>query len=199
MPKREFSPTPLPEPELPEADRYAYPHRVLHWLVAAVLLLSLASGLTLGFLGFEGAMERLGQAGTDLLYTAHKSLGVALLALMTLRLATRLLYVVPDHEPPLPTLQRVLSTAVHHLLYLVLLAQPLLGWAATASGNFPVQFLHWHLPGIVPVDQALSERLFTLHEWLGWVALGLITLHIAGALYHWLIRRDRVMQRMSLL
>ncbi|WP_444988734.1 cytochrome b [Halomonas mongoliensis] len=188
----------MSEIELPEADRYAYPHRVLHWLVAAVLLLALASGLTLGFLGFEGAMEQLGRAGTDALYTGHKSLGVALLALMTLRLATRLLYVVPDHDPPLPAFQRILSTAVHHLLYLALLAQPLLGWAATASGDFPVQFLHWHLPGIVPVNEALSARLFALHGWLGWAILGLITLHIAGALYHWLIRRDGVMKRMSL-
>jgi len=189
----------MSEMELSEPDRYAYPHRVLHWLVAAVLLLSLASGLTLGFLGFEGAMERLGRAGTDFLYTSHKSLGVALLGLMTLRVMTRLLYVVPDHDPPLPAFQRVLSTAVHHLLYLALLAQPLLGWAATASGNFPVQFLHWHLPGVVPVNEALSERLFEWHGWLGWVILGLITLHIAGALYHWLIRRDGVMERMSLL
>ncbi|MFO8045063.1 MAG: cytochrome b/b6 domain-containing protein [Halomonas sp.] len=181
-----------------ETDRYAFPHRVLHWLVAAVLLFSLASGLVLGFLGFEGATARFGQGGTDLLYSAHKSLGVAMLALMTLRLITRLLFVVPDHEPPLPAFQRVLSTTVHHLLYLALLAQPLLGWAATASGDFPVQFLHWHLPGIIGVNEALSERLFQWHGWLGWAILGLVALHIAGALFHWLIRRDNVMTRMSL-
>lgn len=181
-----------------ETDRYAYPQRVLHWLVATVLLFSLASGLTLGSLGFEGAMERFGQVGTDFLYTAHKSLGVAILALMTLRLMARLLYVVPDHDPPLHPFQRVLSTAVHHLLYVALLAQPVLGWTATASGDFPVQFLHWHLPGVVPVDEALSERLFEWHGWLGWGILGLVTLHIIGALFHWLIRRDNVMKRMSL-
>ena len=117
---------------------------------------------------------------------------------MTVRLVVRFLYVVPDHDPPLPPFQRILSTAVHHLLYLALLAQPLLGWAATASGDFPVQFLHWHLPGIVPVNEALSERLFVWHGWLGLAILGLVALHIAGALYHWLIRRDGVMERMSL-
>ncbi|MFW6345252.1 MAG: cytochrome b [Halomonas sp.] len=181
-----------------ETDRYAYPQRVLHWLVAAVLLFSLASGLTLGVLGFEGATERLGRGGTDLLYTAHKSLGVAILALMTVRLVVRLLYTVPDHDPPLHPFQRILSRAVHHLLYLALLAQPLLGWAATASGDFPVQFLHWHLPGIVGVNEALSERLFVWHGRLGLAILGLVALHIAGAFYHWLIRRDNVMERMSL-
>ncbi|MFY0989511.1 cytochrome b [Halomonas sp. C05BenzN] len=181
-----------------DPERYAYPHRVLHWLVAAVLLLSLASGLTLGFLGFEGAMERFGGLLTDLLYTAHKTFGVTILALMTVRLATRLLFVVPDHEPPLPAFQRVLSSSVHHLLYLALLAMPVLGWMATASGGFPVQFLHWNLPGLIGEDEALSERLFLWHGRLGWAILGLVVLHVAGALYHWLIRHDGVMKRMSL-
>jgi len=38
-------------------NRYAYPHRLLHWLVAGTVLLSLASGLTLGFLGFDSAVD----------------------------------------------------------------------------------------------------------------------------------------------
>lgn len=181
-----------------DPDRYAYPHRVLHWLVAGILLLSLATGLSLGWLGFEGAMERLGETLTNLLYTAHKTLGVLMLGLMTARVLTRLLFVVPLHEPPLPPLQRVLSTSVHHLLYLALLAMPVLGWMATASGGFPVQFLHWNLPGLIGESEALSEQLFLWHGRLGWIILGLVVLHIAGALFHWLIRRDGVMKRMSL-
>ncbi len=179
-------------------DRYAYPHRVLHWLVALVVVLSLATGLTLGFLGFEGTMERFGQPLTDILYTSHKSFGVLILALMLARVVTRLIFVVPVHEPPLPRFQRVVSSAVHYLLYLALLAMPVLGWLATASGGFPVQFLHWHLPDLIGRDDALSEQLFIWHGWLGLVILGLVGLHIAGALFHWLIRRDGVMKRMSL-
>ncbi|MDR5906684.1 cytochrome b [Franzmannia qiaohouensis] len=179
-------------------DRYAYPHRLLHWGVAAVLLFSLASGLTLGFLGFEGAMERLGRAGTDTLYTLHKTAGVMMLGLMTARLITRLIFVVPLHDPPLPPFQHLLSTAVHHLLYLALLAMPVLGWLATATGGFPVQFFQFNLPGLVGENEALSQRLFVWHGWLGWVILGLVILHVSGALYHWLIRQDGVMKRMSL-
>lgn len=181
-----------------DPDRYAYPHRVLHWLVALVLLCSLASGLTLGFLGFEGAVERLGDSWTNLLYTAHKTFGVLILGLMIARVITRLLFVVPLHEPPLHPFQRILSTSVHHLLYLALLAMPVLGWTATASGDFPVQFLHWNLPGLIGENEALSEQLFLWHGRLGWTILGLVLLHIAGALFHWLIKRDGVMKRMSL-
>jgi len=179
-------------------DRYAYPHRVLHWLVALVLLLSLATGLTLGYLGFEGAMERLGRTLTDLLYTFHKTFGVLILGLMLARVVTRIVFVVPVHEPPLPLFQRVVSSAVHHLLYLALLAMPVLGWLATASGGFPVQFLHWNLPGLIGRNDALSEQLFLWHGRLGLAILALVVLHVAGALFHWLIRRDGVMKRMSL-
>jgi cytochrome b561 len=181
-----------------ESDRYAYPHRVLHWLVAGVLLFSLATGLTLGFLGFEGAVERLGNGLTDLLYTAHKSFGVLILALMLGRVVTRLMFVVPLHEPPLHPFQRVLSTAVHYALYLALLAMPVLGWLATASGDFPVQFLFWQLPGLIGENEALSETLFLWHGLLAWVIIALVALHIAGALFHWRVKRDGVMERMSL-
>lgn len=179
-------------------DRYAYPHRVLHWVVALVLVFSLATGLTLGFLGFEGAMERLGGPLTDLLYLFHKTFGVIILVLMTARIFTRWLYVVPIHEPPLHPFQRLLSTGVHHLLYLALIVQPVLGWTATATGGFPVQFFHWNLPGLFGENEALSEQLFMLHGWLAWTILGLVALHIAGALFHWRVKRDGVMQRMSL-
>ncbi|BBI48972.1 hypothetical protein HORIV_13930 [Vreelandella olivaria] len=58
-----------------ELDHYIYPHRVLHWLVAGAVLLSLASGLTLGFLGYERTVALVGNMFTNLLYTSHKTLG----------------------------------------------------------------------------------------------------------------------------
>jgi len=179
-------------------DRYAYPHRLLHWSVAGVVLLSLASGLTIGFLGFDGAVDLLGQTLTNVLYGSHKTLGVLILLLMILRVITRLAFAVPNHVPPLNTFERVVSKSVHHLLYLALIAMPLLGWAATASGGFPVEFFLWHLPGFIGKNEPLSDLLFMLHEWLGWIILALVTLHVAGAIFHWKIKRDNVMKRMSL-
>lgn len=181
-----------------ELDYYIYPHRVLHWLVAACVVLSLASGAVLGTLGFERIVALVGQGVTNLLYTAHKTLGVGILLLMTLRIITRWMFVVPDHEPPLNAFERIVSTSVHHLLYLALVIMPVLGWWATAAGGFPVQFFQWTLPPLVSENKALSETLYLWHGRLGWAILALIVLHVMGALYHWLIKRDNVMKRMSL-
>ncbi|AKO53375.1 cytochrome B561 [Marinobacter psychrophilus] len=179
-------------------DRYAYPHRLLHWSVSGVVLLSLVSGLTIGFLDFDGAVDLLGNTLTNVLYGGHKTLGVLILLLMILRVITRLAFAVPDHVPPLDTFERVVSKSVQRLLYLALIAMPLLGWAGTAAGGYPVEFFLWQLPGFIGKDEQLSEQLFLLHEWLSWIILALVALHVTGAIFHWKIKRDNVIKRMSL-
>lgn len=182
-----------------ETDRYALVQRLLHWLIAILVLGVLGVGMTLGYLGYDGVKETFGNDITNALYTLHKTFGVMILALMLLRLALRLSLGAPPYRPPLASFERVASRLVHGLLYVALLAMPVIGWLATAAGGYPVQFFGWNLPGFIGKDEALSETLFALHGFVGWAILGLIVLHVAGALRHWLIKRDGVMARMSLL
>ncbi|MCP5159282.1 MAG: cytochrome b [Gammaproteobacteria bacterium] len=181
-----------------ETDRYALVQRLLHWLIAFLVLGALGVGMTLGFLGFEGTQATFGKMMTNALYTGHKTFGVLILALMLLRLGIRSILGAPPYRSPLSGFERVASRAVHSLLYVALLLMPVLGWLATAAGGYPVQFFAWNLPGLISKDQALSEVLFSLHGMVGWVIVGLLVLHIGGAMQHWLIKRDGVMQRMSL-
>ncbi|MEC8918328.1 MAG: cytochrome b/b6 domain-containing protein [Pseudomonadota bacterium] len=180
------------------ATRYAYSHRLLHWLIAGLVICSLASGMTLGWLGFDGLVERFGTAATNFLYRYHKTFGLLILGLMMLRLIIRLVKGKPAYAEPLPTFHRVASSIVHTLLYLLLFIMPVLGWLATDIGDFPVEFFGSHLPGLIAKNQALSERLYQWHGRVGWTILVLALIHISAALYHWCIRRDGVMQRMSL-
>ncbi len=181
-----------------EADRYALIQRLLHWLIALLVLGALGIGMTLGFLGFDRVKETFGAEMTNALYTYHKTFGITILALMILRLALRLRLGAPPYRPPLGALERGASRSVHGLFYVALLVMPVIGWLATAAGGYPVQFFGWNLPGLVSKDEGLSETLFYLHGLVGWVILGLIVLHVAGATRHWLIKRDTVMARMSL-
>ncbi|MGB4333835.1 MAG: cytochrome b [Chromatiaceae bacterium] len=181
-----------------EADRYTLVQRLLHWLLALLVIPALGVGLTLGWLGFDGTKDAFGGEVTDALYTGHKTMGVLILALMTLRLVMRLTLGAPPPVPTLTGFERLASQAVHALLYLVLLAQPIVGWLATAAGGYPVQLFAWTLPGLIAKDPALSEKLFQLHGVLGWTLLALLALHIGAALMHWLVKRDGVMRRMSL-
>jgi len=179
--------------------RYGLVQRLLHWLIAVIAIVMLGVGLTLGNLGYDGAVATFGQDVTNSLYAYHKSFGVLLLGLMVLRLLFRLSLGAPPYREPLAAWQRVASRVVHGLLYVVLLGMPVVGWLATAAGGFPVQFFDWTLPGLIGKDEPLGKNLFELHGWLGWVLIGLILLHVAGALMHWLVQKDGVMQRMSLI
>ncbi|MDW5375331.1 cytochrome b [Halomonas sp. HP20-15] len=178
--------------------RYTYSHRLLHWLIAGLVIGSLASGMTLGWLGFESLVERFGKTAIDFLYQYHKTFGLLILGLMTLRLIIRLVKGKPAYAEPLPTFNRVASSIVHTLLYLLLFIMPILGWLATDIGDFPVEFFEAKLPGLIAKNPALSESLYEWHGRVGWAILVLALIHISAALYHWRIRRDGVMQRMSL-
>jgi cytochrome b561 len=181
-----------------EIPRYHFIQRVLHWLIALLVLGLLAIGALLGNLGFEGLKDLVGLDMTNQLYGYHKTFGILLLILMLLRLTLRRALGSPPYEPPLHWFQRAASLSVHSLFYLALILMPVLGWLATDAGDFPVQFFNLTLPGFIGKDEALSETLFQLHALLAWAILGLILIHIGAALYHWRIKRDGVMRRISL-
>lgn len=179
-------------------QRYHLSQRLLHWIVAVLVLYNLAVGLTLGTLGFEGARDTFGLTITNTMYTSHKTAGIFILVFMVARLALRIARGKPEYFRPLPAWKRVVSQGVHGLLYVLLLTMPVIGWLATASGDFPVEFFHWHLPGLIGQDEALSRTLFFWHGAIGTTILVLVVVHVAAALHHWRVLRDGVMQRMSL-
>lgn len=181
-----------------DIQRYSLSQRLLHWFTALLVIPALAGGILLGTLGFEGVRDAFGMEVTNVLYAAHKTTGVLILVVVLVRLGVRLTLGAPAPAPTLTPVERWASRSVHTLLYLVLIVQPLLGWLATAAGGYPVEFFGWNLPGLVAKDKALSEILFQAHGLLGFFLLLLLGLHIAGALRHWLIKRDGVMRRMSL-
>lgn len=178
--------------------RYTIVQRLVHWGIAVIAICVLAVGLTLGILGFDGVKATFGMEATNLLYKYHKTFGVVLLGLMTLRLVLKLMLGTPNYAPPLPRFNKSASAAVHGLMYLALLVQPVLGWLATAAGGYPVEFFSYKLPGLIAKDPALSKTLYGLHGSVGWLIVALVTIHIGAALMHRYVKRDTVMHRMSL-
>ena len=170
-------------------DGYPSTSKLLHWLVAACVLTTLPVALAMGRVG-EGPTQ-------DLLYNLHKSLGVLILILMVLRLINRLVVGAPAPDPSLEPWQRAVSSAVHGALYVLLIAMPVVGYIANSAYGAPTPFFGlFTLPKIVADNQALATQLFTLHRWTGFLVIALAGMHIGAALFHFVIRRDTVLQRM---
>jgi len=87
---------------------------------------------------------------------------------------------------------------MHGLLYVLLFAVPLLGWAGVTAYPALITVAGYHLPampGITP-NEALAKQLFALHGTLAFVLGALVIGHIAAALKHLMFNRDGVFERM---
>jgi cytochrome b561 len=89
------------------------------------------------------------------------------------------------------------SSAVHGALYVLLLAMPVVGYIANSAYGAPTPFFGlFTLPKLVANNEALATQLFTLHRWAGFLVILLAGMHIGAALFHYVIHRDTVLQRM---
>jgi cytochrome b561 len=127
----------------------------------------------------------------------HRSLGLSVAALTVFRLAWRWRARIPDLPADLPGVQKLAARGVEGLIYLLLLAQPLVGLLYTNAYGLRVNlFLLVELPSVIARDRPLAEQLGSIHSFLGYALLTLIGLHAAAALFHHFIRRDDVLNAM---
>ena len=79
----------------------------------------------------------------------------------------------------------------------LLVTMPIAGWIANSAYGAPTPFFGlFTLPKLVADNEALATTLFTLHRWAGFLVILLAGMHIGGALFHYVVRRDNVLQRM---
>ena len=71
------------------------------------------------------------------------------------------------------------------------------GWVANSAYRAPTPFFGlFELPALVAENRAFAEQVFGNHRIIGLVIAALAAMHIAAALQHYVLVRDRVMQRM---
>lgn len=170
-------------------ERYGMVAAGLHWLIALTILGLLALGLYMTSLKPSPAMFKL--------YFWHKSFGITVLSLATLRLVWRLTSIHPLALPTHATWEKFLARLAHVMLYVCMFVMPLSGWIMSSAKGFTVSVFGWfNLPNFVGENPALSRLMVTVHEWIAWILIGLIALHAAGALKHHLIDRDATLRRM---
>ena len=173
-----------------EAQGYSAVARTFHWITAALVLTMLPIGIAM-------ATFDLGPEVEDPLYHIHRSIGALVLAIVPLRLAYRLFNPAPPLPSEMPALQQFAARFTHWALYVLLIVQPIIGWIATSAYRAPTLFFWlFELPPIWPEDRPFSDAMFVVHRTLGITIAVLISIHIAAALYHHFVLKDRVLARM---
>ena len=168
---------------------YARPAVSLHWAVALLIFAAFPLGVYMHDLPLSPDKLRL--------FSYHKWLGITVLLLAVLRVASRVAFAAPPLPVAMRPWERRATFAMHALLYALIFAVPLSGWLmSSASGFQTVWFGVLPLPDWVPMNKALAESLKALHKSLNLLLLVLVLVHMAAALKHHFIARDEVLVRM---
>ncbi|MCW2238835.1 cytochrome b [Azospirillum canadense] len=162
--------------------------RLLHWLMAAMILAMLFIGI-----GMVTSPDWY-----HWLLSVHRPLGAAILVLAALRLLNRQLNPPPPLPRDMPFPLRVMAHLSHIVLYGLMLGVPLAGWGALSAGGYPiVLYGSIHLPPILPHSAALYTALHLAHEILALLLFATFLAHLGAALAHALVFRDGVFGSMA--
>jgi len=165
-------------------SRYSRVMMALHWLTAALVLAA--------YLLSEGG--RHVRAHPPLL---HFACGLAVLVLLVPRLVARALGGAPPLQPYGNRWFTLAARTNHALLYLLLLAVPMLGWYVASRLGVPAWFFGITLPPLTAAVPGPAGLLGQVHQIGGNLILILAGVHALAALWHHFGLRDNTLRRMS--
>lgn len=183
------------------ASRYTTGAIVLHWTIAALVLLQIGLGWAMSDLMLEGSQRQY------IAFQLHKSFGITVLVLTVARVLWRLFNPPPPEPASVARWEAVLAGIVHKAFYVLLVAVPLAGWLMVTVSRIVIPtnlfFLApWpNLPGFAGMtaeNRAIWEGgAEQTHALLAWTMGVLVLLHVGGALKHHLAD-GRFVSRMTL-
>lgn len=168
------------------ASTYGSVAKFFHWLIFVLLLFMVILGYCL-----DDVPKLYRPFATNL----HKLTGLLILLLMLLRAAWALI----NPKPLLPNARAWeywAAYSVHGLLYVTVIAMPLVGWIASNAADHPPYLGHIVFSLPIAQNKALADAAFDLHGNLAIAIIILFVIHVLAAFYHYFIKKDDVLQRM---
>ncbi|NKY33386.1 cytochrome b [Nocardia speluncae] len=162
--------------------------RILHWAMAVLIVTMLFLGAML--VGSLGNYHRV--------LILHETTGIAVLILAVVRIGNRLRRPAPPMLPSISRPERMVAAVSEVLMYVLFVAQPVVGWALVSASGAPIRLLGGvHLPAITPHSAHLYHLLRDLHTLLAFGLLAVFTAHMCAVLAHTLLLRDQLLSRMT--
>lgn len=171
---------------------YSGGQKLLHWVIALMVFTLIPVGIYMVQRGAATGFDSV----TNQLFTAHKTFGFLVLLLIVARIALRLKNGTPAPEAGLARPQVIAAEATHGLLYVLMLAVPLLGWLGVSAYGATGVLGGFHLPSLLGKNTPLGEAILKYHSYAAFAMVGLIALHVGAALFHRLVLKDGVLRRM---
>lgn len=169
--------------------------KLLHWTMAAVILVAMAIGAYAALFMSYG-IDAAHDAAKGEMITLHKQIATVSIFLIVLRIIWR-----ATHRPPeLVGMSKFMQKAAHgghHLLYLLMVLVPISGWAFSSAAGYPIPVAGlFTLPPLLDKSPELQPIFAEIHEVLTYGLLVVIVGHVFFALKHYFIDKDKSLQSM---
>ncbi len=158
-------------------QKYHILSRILHWLMALLVVTALALGIYMTGLDQEVSYRY------DL-YDLHKSIGVLVLILVVIRLIVRVTKSVPALPETMSAFIRTASHIHHVFLYVLMFMVPLTGYLMSNFAGYAVKLFSITIPSIVTTNKAFAANFHSAHVILAYILIGFIVLHLLAAIKH---------------
>ena len=170
-------------------DKYRAPAVIIHWLMALAIIIMIGMGIYMVDLP-KGSDER------SWFFSLHKSIGLTLALLVLLRVCWRVYAGAPAMPNFIDSQKRKLAAATHHMLYLLMVLQPLSGYLSSSFSGYKTRF--WGIPlyNWGWKSPELNEFFTLIHDISAYSLIALIIVHFAGVVYHIKQREYQIIRRM---
>ncbi|MEM9724317.1 MAG: cytochrome b [Pseudomonadota bacterium] len=167
---------------------YTVMQKALHWLIGVAIMADLFIAQKFG-----GPMEEWDRFESR---SDHASIGTVVAVLFVARMYLRLKHGAPPLPDDMTPWQRLLAHLAHWALYAAIAVLILTGMLSAVFANSSVEAfgVFAYGDGVGNIDVYSVTRL--VHELTTKTIIALIVLHILAALYHLIIVRDGVTERM---
>jgi cytochrome b561 len=170
-------------------EKYSLSMRIIHWLMALLIITLLAVGLWMSGLPNE-------YPGKYDVYALHKSFGVIALLLIVVRISVRMRSKVPALPKEINKFDTGLSAITIFVLYACMFAMPMSGYLMSTFGGHPVHLFGLELPSVVSQNPDMGKFFWNVHGYAGYVLIVFIGLHILGSLKHIAVEKVNLFKRM---
>lgn len=167
---------------------YGVISRFNHWVIAAAMIGLLVSGLIMAYGPFE-------REAVGVIRDWHKPVGVLVLGYGLWRVVWRVVQGFPREASTMPNWKNTLSKFTHWSLLGMVLVMPISGILKSIYAGRDVVAFELVIPAQVKVEW-VAYAAGAVHHYADWALIGLLALHIAGALKHHFIDGDTTLHRM---
>lgn len=171
-----------------ENKTYAPPIILLHWLMALLIVGLYAVGLSIDL--FDKPLR-------PPIVNLHAIFGLVLLTLVIPRVVLRITRPKPPYPASMGRMFERAAAAGHGVLYLLMIAVPLVGLPTFLWRGRPLDFGLFQIPSPFEANRDIAHQFGAVHELLAHALIAVAAAHVLIALYHQFILRDNIIARMK--